>query len=59
MGYRSKQRYLKRRKKMAAKQRKCSTSLAHREMQIKTAFRFYLTPDRMTKANNTSDSSRC
>jgi hypothetical protein len=34
------------------------TSLAIREMQIKTILRFYLTPVRMAKINNTSD-SRC
>ena len=38
--------------------RKCSTSLAIREMQIKTTLRFYLTPVRLAKIQN-SDDSRC
>jgi hypothetical protein len=37
---------------------KCSTSLVIREMQIKTTLRFYLTPVRMAKIKNSSD-SRC
>jgi hypothetical protein len=32
---------------MASKYMKCSISLATKEMQIKTALRFYLTPVRM------------
>ena len=38
--------------------RKCLTSLAIREMQIKTTLRFHLTPVRMVKIKN-SDESRC
>jgi hypothetical protein len=40
--------------KMASKYRKCSTSLAIKEMQIKATLRFYLTPVKMTiiKGNN-------
>ena len=39
-------------------QRKCLTSLAIREIQIKTTLRFYLTPVRLEKIQN-SDDSRC
>ena len=38
--------------------RKYSTSLIMREMQIKTALRFHLTPVRMAKIKNSND-SRC
>jgi hypothetical protein len=38
--------------------KKCSASLIIREMQIKTALRFYLTPARMAKIKNSGD-SRC
>ena len=38
--------------------KKCSTSLAIREMEIKTILRFHLTLVRITKSKNSSD-SRC
>jgi hypothetical protein len=37
--------------------KECPTSLATREKQIKTMFRFHLTTVRMSKIKNTSDSS--
>jgi len=37
-------------------QKKCSTSLVIREMQIKTTLRFYLTGIRMAKIKNSGDS---
>jgi hypothetical protein len=43
--------------KMAKKQmKKCSTSLAIKEMQIKTRLRFYLTPVRIATIKNTTNS---
>ena len=36
--------------------KKCSKSLVIREMQIKTTLRFYLTPVRMAKIQNSGDS---
>jgi hypothetical protein len=38
--------------------KKCSTLLAIREIKIKTTLRFHLTPVRMAKIKNSSD-SRC
>ena len=36
--------------------KKCPTSLANREMQIKTTLRFHLIPTRMAKINYSDDS---
>jgi hypothetical protein len=38
--------------------KKCSTSVVMRKMQIKTTLRFFLTPVRMSKVNN-SGNGRC
>jgi hypothetical protein len=35
--------------------KKCSTSLAIKEIQIKTTLRFYLTPIRMSTIKNTNN----
>ena len=39
--------------------RKCSTSLAIREMQINATLRFHLTPIRMVKIKSTDDICLC
>jgi hypothetical protein len=39
--------------------KKCPTSLDIREMQIKTTLRFHITPVRMAKIKNSSDSRHC
>jgi hypothetical protein len=39
--------------------RKCSPSLAIKEMQIKTTLRFYLTPVRMAVIKNTTNNRCC
>jgi hypothetical protein len=36
--------------------KKCSTTLAIKEIQLKTAFRFHLTPVRMTIIKNANNS---
>jgi hypothetical protein len=38
--------------------KKCSTSLAMKEMQIKTSLRFYLTPVRIATIKNTTNNKR-
>jgi hypothetical protein len=40
---------------MAKKHEKCTTSLAIKEMQIKTMLRFHLTPVRMATIKNTNN----
>jgi hypothetical protein len=49
----------KEKSQIAEKHLKCLTSLAIREMQIKTSLRFHLIFVRMSKINNTSNSSCC
>ena len=57
MGHWTEQRILNRKVQMAKRYlRSCSVSLAIREMQIKTALRYHLTPVRMAKIKNTNDS---
>ena len=59
IGYTAKQNFSIEEYQMAEKHlRKCSTSLAIREMQFKTTLRYHLTPVRMVKIKY-SDGSRC
>jgi hypothetical protein len=59
MGLRAKQIFSPEENRMAEKHlKKCSASLIIREMQIKTALRFHLTPVTMAKIKNSGD-SRC
>ena len=56
MGHRTKQRILNRRiSNIQRYLRKCSASLAIREMQTKTTLRYHLTPIRMAKIKSTND----
>ena len=58
MGYRPKQELSTEESKMGERHwRKCSTSLAIREMQIKTTLRFHLTLVRKARIKNTDDNS--
>ena len=57
MENRSKQNILNRGTSTGWETLKCLKSLAIREIQIKTSLRFHLTPVRMAKIKNTSDSS--
>ena len=55
MGHRSKLEFFIEETQMTEKHlKKCSTFVATREMQIKTALRFHHTPVRMAKRSNTS-----
>jgi hypothetical protein len=58
IGYRAEQRILNRGISNGHEHlKKCLTPLVIREMQIKMTLRFYLTPMRMTKIKNSSDST--
>jgi hypothetical protein len=56
---RTDQNFLKRRTQMAKNMKKCSTSLAKKEMHIKTMLRFYLTPVKMVTIKNTNNNKCC